>query len=145
MLTIKIQAAVVASLILFAASGRTCAAEPRLFQADTGYICPLATPLQEHLDGVRREDDWRQECLAGLPAVVPVPVVVLDVEDYPFVWVCTNFRVKNETAKRPLMFVCGYTLAKWILDENKREAPKAVLVDAARRSTMADVRRLGSR
>ena len=117
-------------------------AEPLLFQAGTGYICPHASPLQEHLNGTRSADDGPPECLPGLDSLARVQIVALDAENHPFVWVCTAF-IERQQPARPPFFVCGYTLAQWIVGIDLQPIPKAVLQAAARRSTMADVRRTG--
>jgi hypothetical protein len=71
-----------------------------------------------------------------------MPLVVMDAEELPFVYVCTKTRPFAKSDGTRVLFFCNWTLAQWIVGQDDRAARPEEIRAAARRATMNDVRKM---
>lgn len=122
---------------------------PAMYMGTTGYGCPWSGHIQEFLRGVRDADSPGKDCIRFWPDRPPftarVRLMVLDAEELPIVYACTNHRIDEAarpTVGRRVVFLCFYTLADWVMGEDGKRIPDAVLRSVAWQATLGDVRRL---
>ena len=118
---------------------------PKMYPADTGYICQWPGNIKEALEQRPLTTNDKNWCLPNFKGGVRLRLLVLDAEELPIVYVCMPQSLHPSmlpVVGRRVMFFCGYTAAEWVLDENGKPFGTKVLQDVALRSTMADVRRL---
>jgi hypothetical protein len=115
-----------------------------MHQAPNSYRCTGPHALDDLQAGRMSKEQAREFCepftdlrSVGVPLFRAIP---FDAEDAPHIMVCGLYPANPPEKARAI--TCGYTLARWLVDERGQPIPLAQIQAAARSATMADVRRL---
>ena len=106
---------------------------PPMYLAEIGFFCAGEKGLRELREvvlGLRQPNDPPKGCLPGFPGVPDVnrlPVIVMDADEYPYVWVCMRHDYSRSNLGKSTGFFCGSTLAQWVVGGDGRPFSSVLL------------------